>query len=187
MSEARPTTGARPPAEDPKASIKGALIIAAAVLLGFVLLTKGFNSNGESSSVPVTVQAAGPGTTVDRDAPPPTTSPSQSSTITAPPTTRAPAEVTLIVSNGAGKAGVATKFSEQLKKAGYVVKDTANASVTPLSRVYYTDGFQTDAQGIAQLLGLTADAAQPMPSPAPVAGKSMTGVNAVVVIGTDKG
>jgi hypothetical protein len=180
--------GARPPAEDPKATIKGALIIAAAILLGFVLLTSGFNSEGESASLEVTT-TLGPGTTIDRDAPPPTTSPSQSTTITAPPTTRAPSELTLIVSNGSGKSGVAGTFATQLRAKGYTVKDTANAAITATSNVFYVEaeGAQADAAALAEALGWPATSVAPMPSTPPVGGKSMDGVDLVVVVGSDQG
>jgi hypothetical protein len=49
--------------------------------------------------------------------------------------------------------------------------------------VYYTEGFQAEAQAVAASLGAPAEAVQPMPTPPPVA--DIQGAQVLVVLGPD--
>jgi hypothetical protein len=162
------------------AAVRGALLIAVAVVLGLVLLSKGFedgniidlgtgsssgNSNGSPSGDDTTTTAAGVTTTT-----------------TLPPP-RPPNEVKVLVLNGAaGKTGVAARATSQLQAVNYNVLSPDNAPDAAVSTVYFTEGYQSDAQAIAGALGITTPVA-PMPAPPPI--PDIRGANVVVVLGAD--
>jgi hypothetical protein len=153
--------------------MRGALLIAVAVLLGAGLLANGFrDDNGP---------AAG-GTTQ-------TTRPTGSTGTTAStiPQPHDPAQVKVLPLNGSGKTGVAGQAAEQLKAANYTLLEAGNAGGGTLSAsiVYFMPGYDADAAAIAAKLGLPAGAVQPLPTPPPAAVGDPQGANVVVLIGTD--
>ena len=99
-----------------------------------------------------------------------------------------PAAVKVLVLNGSGKSGIAKAGADQLKAANYTTLDPANApSGSPIaaSVVYFTAGYQADAQQIASKLGLAPSAVQTLPSPPPPTVGDPRDANVVVLIGTD--
>jgi hypothetical protein len=156
-------------------ALRGALLIAVAVILGAALLAQSFRDGGSPVSA-----GANTTSTVKR-----------TETSTTPPSVpqpHDPATVKVLVLNGSGKSGVAKSGADQLKAANYTTLDPANAATsTPVaaSIVYFTPGYDADAQQIAAKLGLNPSAAQPLPSPPPPEVGDPKDANVVVLIGTD--
>ena len=128
----------------PSAVLRGAVLVAIAVVLGLALLAKGFPESGgkpSGSSDGETTTTAGDSTT--------------SSTAAALP--HQPAEVKILVLNGSGLVGVAGQATDILNGKGYTTIPPANAPAkVPATVVYYTEGYQADAEAIAAALGTGA-------------------------------
>jgi hypothetical protein len=155
--------------------LRGALLIGVAVVLGIVLLAQSFKEGGSPVSAGGTTT-----TTVKRT--------ETSTTATTVPQPHDPATVKVLVLNGSGKSGIAKAGADQLKAANYTTLDPANATSgapIPTSVVYFTAGYDADAQQIAAKLGLPPTAAQPLPSPPPPAVGDPKDANVVVLIGVD--
>lgn len=172
----RRSGGSQPPAGPGlgTAAFRGALLIAAAVLLGAVLLAKSFDSGGPLS----TGGTQTPRTSV-------TTTPS-----TTPTTTTAahnPAEVKVLVLNGVDPAkAIAKPAADTLKAANYTTLTPNDAKTTvTVSAVYYVPGYDADAQGIATKLGIPPTAVQPLPNPLPAAVSDPKDAHVIAVIGPD--
>jgi hypothetical protein len=113
---------------------------------------------------------------------------SRASTAPRPSTTTVPAHdpstVTVLVANGTGVDGAATKRADQLKQRGYVsltpVDAQAHAGTTG---VFYVLGAQGDAIAVARLIGAPAGSVLPMPEPLPVA--DLQAATVLVVLGDD--
>jgi hypothetical protein len=149
--------------------MRGALLIAAAVILGAGLLAKSFDSGGPLNTGSTTSPTTH--TTVP---------PSSTTTTIAQP--HDPSQVKVLVLNGSGKSGVAGTTSDTLKAANYATLEPGNAAQTATSVVYFVPGYDADAQAVATKLGLPASSVQPLPNPSPVDSKD---ANVVVVIGAD--
>lgn len=177
MTEPTPPVEPGPVDADPRARVWGAVLIVAAVLIGVILLWRGFSQEGG------VVETASPGdettTTTAGAVPLP-----ESTTTSAAPTgsTNPPAEVSVVVANGSGATGVAARNAERLAGSGYTTVATTNAPATTTSVAYYASGAEADAAAVAQALGITAPV-QPMPTPPPV---ELDGATVLVVIGTDE-
>lgn len=171
MTAPRRPAPARP--DDSRSNTLGAVLIAAAVLIGFVLLLRGFDQEG---GVVATGEVTATTVPEGDDDPDVTAS-------TAPPATSPPASVSVLVANGSGAVGAAGKRQTTLGAAGYADVDTANAP-TPVSQtsVYFGPGLQADAVAVAEALGLPAAVVSALPSPPPF---DTRGADVVVVVGTD--
>jgi len=160
----------------PNAALRGALLIGVAVVLGAALLAQSFKDGGS----PVSTASNTTSSTVKRTEP--------STTTTAAPQAHDPAAVKVLVLNASGKSGIAKAGADQLKAANYTTLDPSNAATkTPItaSVVYFTPGYELDAQQIAAKLGLAPSAAQPLPTPPPPVVGDPKDANVVVLIGTD--
>ena len=130
------------------AAVRGALLILLAVALGIALLAA---TDDEPDDV-VTDDAA------EVDTPPATTPEAGggTSTTTPAPTTpqaRPEGEVRVLVANGSGVAGLATRYKDQLAGAGYNALAPVNTTSRPLpSVVYFAPGFDADAAALAATL-----------------------------------
>jgi hypothetical protein len=164
--------GGNQPASSP--AIRGALLIAVAVLLGAGLLANGFSDDhsilSSSGSTPTTKKST-------------TTVPTSS----VPAQAHDPAQVKVLVLNGSGKAGIAKAGADTLKAANYTTLEPSNASggTVATSIVYFVAGYDADAAAITAKLGLPASAAQPLPTPPPAEVADPKDANIVVVVGTD--
>ena len=163
------------------ASLRGGVLIAIAVLLGVVLLGKGFDSGflpsagGDPSDEVAT--GDGDGDTDEGDG--------TTTTTAATPDTHAPGEVRVQVLNSTapveGSAGTAT---ETLSAAGYNVVGARNSDdrSATATAVYAAPGFEADAAAIATALGVSATpTAMPNPPPPPAPADA----SVVVVLGPD--
>ena len=78
------------------------------------------------------------------------------------PFSRPPDEVTVFVANGSNVGGLAGKVTQLLGLDGYQTTSPGNAYRTPLSTIYYREGFLGDARAVGTTLSLPADEV-PMP------------------------
>lgn len=175
----RPPVPPPTPAQEARASVLGFVILAVAVLLGTVLLWKGYDrSSGNLVS----------GTSPDSSAPERTTT--IPTTTSLPPTTtsstaplKPPSQVTVRVVNASNPAlTLGGDATSKLQKAGYKTQGAIDVTVQPTSAVLYTDGFEGEATEIANALGIASSQVQPMPSPAPT---GANGVQVLVQLGQD--
>ena len=152
--------------------VKAVVLVAAAVLLGVVLL----HVDKGSGKV---AQSAGASTT-------PTTGarPADTTTTTTTPPTKPSAAVKVLVANGGTVNGAATIFTSKLSKLGWgTLAPTTTTSPASASAVYYASGQQGAAAAIASTLGLQPSVVQPLSSSVPVAGA--TAASVVLVVGPD--
>lgn len=167
------------------ATLRGGLLIGAAVVLGVVLLGKGFDSGflPSSSTDPSDELATGgdddEGTDEGEGGDDGTTT-----TVLDVPT-HPPAEVQVQVLNSSapidGSAGAAT---DALEVDGYVMLEAENAAdqSATASAVYAIAGYEADAQVIATRLGIAAEPqAMPATPPAPAVAEAQI----VIVLGPD--
>lgn len=161
------------------ATLRGAALIAIAVLIGVVLLAEGFD-NGvlPSSSETPSEQASDDD---DEDEGDEVTEPS--TTTTATPTTHVPAEVRVIVLNGGGPSGSAATSSTAIAAANFTTLDAADTDDVTATVVYAAPGFEPDAAVVAEALGITAPV-QPLPATLPT-GVTAGQAEVVVVLGPD--
>jgi hypothetical protein len=173
----RPTPGSPADDSDTRPNVTGLILIGAAVLIGLVLLLKGFSQEGGL------VSTAGPeaGRETTTTAPGPVAVPQEVTTTTAAAAVD-PATVSVLVANATGGAGVAGTNASKLQAAGYTKTDTSNADVTATSVVYFTPGNDAAAQAVAAVLGIPGTSVQALPSPPPT---ETRGASVVVLIGTD--
>jgi hypothetical protein len=154
---------------------RGVGLIILAVVLGIVLLNA-------TDSTPTFVESSGEKATATTVAGDDSTT---SSTVAGAARSKAhdPAAVTILVANGSGVKGAASRVAETLKGSNYVLKESVNTE-TPAeaSVIYYSTGYEADARAIAALLTPTPGLA-PMPEPIPVA--DLAGANVLVVIAAD--
>jgi len=138
---------------------RGVALIIAAVLLGIVLLKATDQPSFEASGVDRTTIPADTGHTTT------TTKGSSSTTLAA---AHDPSTVTVLVANGAGINGLASKIGDKLKAANYVTAEPGNTKApADASAVYFSPGYEADANAIAALL-TPAPKVAALPNPAPV-------------------
>jgi hypothetical protein len=152
---------------------RGAALIAVAVVLGVVLLNAiddgnsgpvGDGGSGKSSSTTTTTTLAKNGS---------------STTSTTKVAAVPPAEVSVLVLNGSGRAGVAGTVTNTLKAKGYKTLPPNNASAVRAGTVVYAKAGKTAV--CTTLAGQISGAkVQPMPTPPP----STTDADCIVVVGT---
>ena len=170
-------------------TLKGAALLLVAVVIGVVLLhtaPKAATTVSTGGSTPLghtpTTKAPKKGHTT------PTTAAPAATTTTLPPAHPAN-QVSVVVANGAGVAGLAGKIRGQLNLAGYnTAKPAVNAPANvATSSVYYVAGYQPDALAVAAALSLAPASVQPMPSPPPLPAADVTGAQVLVIAGADIG
>ncbi len=173
----RPRTPRRPQTNSDAAS-RGLILVAVAIVLGAILLWKGgaigFDSDGSNVEI---------GEGAD---PTETTVPVEDTTTTEPPNvTVAPAQVKVVVANGAGVSGLAGMTTDFLATQGYTnsVATDALAQVAA-TQIYAATGFEGNATVIAGLFGVDPATVQPIPAE-PLVGDQPTDAGVIVVIGPD--
>ena len=102
------------------------------------------------------------------------------STTTAPPTP----EVTRVLAvNGTKRSGIARRTADTLIAAGYLnTTPTDSIDTVEVSTVYYREGFQADAEGVATALGLDPTGVVPLDQPISAVDDQ---ADVVVAIGND--
>jgi len=152
--------------------LRGVLLTALAVVVGVTVLS----SISRIHSTPSAAASAATTTTV--------TAPSRpANTTTTTLATHPPGSVKVLVANGTATKGVAGKLATKLHTDGYdTLAPTNTTSTANASAVYYTAGYQGDADAVASAAGLTASAVQPLTSSVTVPTSS---AEIVVVVGPD--
>ena len=143
----------------PAAAGRGLLLIAAAVALGLLLLSQGFDDGAATS------RASNEGGQQEAE-PAETTETIASSTI---PEALDPSQVPVVVSNAAGISGLAGEVTTQLQGLGYITSDPETApELSDFTAIYFAAGFEAEARAVAEALGYPADqVVQPAPDPPP--------------------
>jgi hypothetical protein len=145
----------------------GVVIVVVAVLLGLILLTKGYSSGSSEISAPGQ-------------------SPSKTAVVESTTTTlvgNPPASVKVKVVNATNVPGLAIKTRDRLQVVGYTQVSVGD-SPKPQERttVYYVAGSQADGQAVVKALGLNADQALQIPEPPPA---ELAGATVLVMSGLD--
>lgn len=159
------------------AAIRGALLIVAAFLLGFALLS------ATSGTEPFEVEQADDDGR-DRAASDDDDDEEEGDdTTTTTVAVRPPAEVGVLVANASGVQGAGGRRTEELAAAGYrTLEATTALARSDTSMVFYQEGFEAEAQAVANLLSPPPSIA-PMPPEPPVS--DLGDANVLVVISTD--
>ena len=91
--------------------------------------------------------------------------------------------MSVVVLNGSGGVkGVAGATTDKIKAKGYKTLEPGNAAPVDKTTVYYTQGYQADANAVAGVLGLAATSVSAAPANPPA---GSTGANVIVVLGKD--
>ena len=162
------------------AMARGVALIVAAVLLGVILLRATDGDEVFTAAADGTEEDTGNGSDGTTD-----TSlevPDDTSTTLPPP--RDPSQVTVLVANGAGIGGLASRIAETLNGANYVtIEPTNTRAPAESSVVFFTPGFESEANAIAALLGNPQPPVEALPETLPV--ESMGTANVLVVAAAD--
>jgi hypothetical protein len=160
------------------AALKGAALIALAVIVGVFLLQKTDSSSAGSP----TVAAKAPKTTTTVHKPQPTTSTTGTTVAAAP--TKTPDQLHLIVLNGGAATGEAAKLRGKLQQVGYTNQEQANTwsghhqtGITIMCK----PGLEAEAVALSQQTPLQGSKVVPFPTPAP---PSSDNVDCVIVVGS---
>ena len=161
--------------------MRGAALVAVAVIVGVILLGQGFDTGFlPSSSETPSEQAANDD---DDDDEATDNGDATTTSTTAAAVAHDASQVRVIVLNGGGPSGSAGTSSTALAAAGYPTLDAADTDDVAATVVYSTPGFEADAALVAQTLNI---AAPPQPLPAtPPTGTPVGQVDVVVVLGPD--
>ncbi|MEI7592458.1 MAG: LytR C-terminal domain-containing protein [Actinomycetes bacterium] len=170
-------TASGPPVEPPddrRATVVGAVLVVAALLVGFVLLAKGFSDDGglvatDSNSAQSADGGNGEGFVI----------PTNETTIPVID----PTSVKAFVANASGTKTGARQVADLLIAAGLVAPQIGNAPNQVQSVVYYTAGNEAQAKLVAADLGIDSALVLVLPTPSPVT--DLKGATVLVVIGTD--
>ena len=179
------------------AALRGALLVAVAVIIGALLIWRGHegdnNTSGVDTGASTTSTRAANGATTSR---PGVTTRGGTTTTPGPTTpigvTRQASQVKVLAANGSGVDGYATQVHQKLATGGYssLGADNANAGQAN-SFIYYRDGYQEDARALAVFLGADGNIVQAMPAsladrlPQAVVNKAQN-ANIVIILGADK-
>ena len=173
MSTRPPSRDRRTAARSASVAGRGVFVAVLAVGIGLLVLKNGFadsdSAGGSTGGATTTVEGAT------------TTAAGATTTTTAPATT--PAKV--LVANGSGVSGVAGKTTTFLQSKGIQTLPPVDAAQKnyPDTIVYFVDGFQAQAQQVAQQLG-GVQVAGIVPNPPPLAaGAAMGDANVLVIVG----
>ena len=176
------------------AALRGALLVAVAVIVGALLIWRGHDGNttGVSTGGSTTTRAS-TSTTLK-----PGTATTKGGTATTPgPTspigvTRQASTVKVLAANGSGVDGFAGAVHQKLVTGGYASLGAENAKPgQTTSFIYYRDGYQEYARAMAVFLGADQNIVQAMPASLAdrleqaVQNKAQT-ANIVVILGADK-
>jgi LytR cell envelope-related transcriptional attenuator len=171
----------RPPTERPRTAAsnpaRGVVLVAVAVILGLFLLRA-----LDDTSSPDGTATASSATVGDGDAPAGEDGGGNPTTETP---VHPPPEVTVRVANASGVQGAASARTDQLAGAGYKTIEATNGPQgqrLAATEILFVDGFQREAQALAEQLGAPAEGVAPLPNPPPV---DPGGAQVVVLLGTD--
>lgn len=170
---------------------RGVAVVVLAVIVGALLMTKGLDSNdavaplvrddettttteADDSVVAAVTTADGEGESDTSDT---------TAAVSAGP--RAPADVLVLVLNGASLNGVAGRGTDMLAELGYATATPDNAKSPAKSVVLYTEGFEAEAQAVAAAFGIPVETTVFAFDPADSPIEDTQGANIIVRVGND--
>ena len=179
------------------AALRGALLVAVAVIIGALLIWRGHHdsnntvgtSTGTGSTTTrasgvTTTKAGGVTTRAGATTVPIATTPIGS--------TRQASTVKVLAANGSGLDGYASQVHQKLVTGGYASLGAENAKPGQTTTyIYYRDGYQDDARAMAVFLGADGNTVQAMPASLAdrleqaVLNKAQS-ANIVIILGSDK-
>lgn len=181
-------------------ALRGIAVIAAAVLIGVLLLNRAVTDDEvvaggsveedeatTATSAPEVADEVEPEQPADTDpevAPTETTAPAITTTVP-PVEVRAPGEVRVLVLNGSGRQGEAGRGAAFFAQEGYATADPKNAEGGGPSVIFFAEGFEAEARAAAEALNLDpALVVRPLDPAAPPT-EDTQGANLIVLAGTD--
>ncbi len=95
-------------------------------------------------------------------------------------------EVAVLVANGSGVTGQASRLTSQLRNQGFMTREPINADDQAASTIFYRPGFAAEATVVRTVLGVATPIA-PMPEPDLFIGDGidLAPVNVLVLVGAD--
>lgn len=160
------------------ASPRGIALILAAVVVGFVLIATGLDSDSSGAAGPT---ALPPG--ADQ-----TTSTTAADTTSTTAAAALPNEqVRVLVANASSSDGAAQRFTEQLNALNYATLEPTNFDPNRDDTVvYFAEGFEKEAAGVAEALKAPESSVQALPVPSPVeTPDGQSAPNVTVLVGGD--
>jgi hypothetical protein len=155
-------------------NVVGIVLIVGAVLIGVLLLAKGYDAEGGVVAATGDDSASATSSTVPVDS---------TTTTIAAVASLPPAEVPVKVANASGASGVAGSTRDTLLEKGYVNVAISDApSLVPTTQVLFVAGSEGEARAVAEALGLDPATVQPVQDPPPVA---LDGAVVLVLAGPD--
>jgi LytR cell envelope-related transcriptional attenuator len=168
-----------PPTAPGQGSVaRGAVLVAVAVVIGVLLLRDEDSATTQVAVGSDTAADVDSGTGIDAE----DGADADATTTTTQPL-RNPAEVKVLVANGSGVDGAAGGATDELEALGYVTATPANAERVPATIVYYTTGFQAEAEALAAAIGAPPESVTQMLAVAPVDDLQLA--NVLVHLGPD--
>ena len=190
------------------AAARGGVLIAIALVIGFVLLRWGFDGGDADADIAGAGASSEVGADPGEDLTPPTEPGEEDTTPTEPngevttPTEPVangssvavddPADVTVVVLNGTGEGGLAGSRGGALGAVGYKW-EPGNASGVPVaeSKVYFAPGFADEAKAVAEALSGGAGVVEAAPADVgalAAAGnaEAVAAADVVVLLGADE-
>lgn len=168
------------PAATQGSVVRGAILVAVAVVIGVFLLRDDDSSTTQVAIGSGTASEVDGGVAVEpegEDAEP------VESTTSTTAALRDAAEVKVLVANGSGVNGAAGGTTDALEALGYVTATPSNADRVEATIVYYATGFQAEAEVLAEAIGAPPESVQAMPAVAPVDDLQLA--NVLVHLGPD--
>ncbi|MCY3850429.1 MAG: LytR C-terminal domain-containing protein [Acidimicrobiaceae bacterium] len=141
------------------AAVRGGILIVIAIVIGVLLLWQGFDSDEPITTVEDDADETGDDAEEEETTPTTVADEPDDTATTAAPTTAAPVvvdppnSVKVAVLNGRGEPGLAGSRKDHLTTAGYVAEGfNADTYDKEFSRVYYTPGYEDEAELVAVAL-----------------------------------
>lgn len=163
-------------------AVRGAVLVALAVLLGFLIL----RGAADNQQVPVTattpIFAATPTPTPDAA---PATLPTP--TVVDLSAARPNSQVSVLVANGSGVDGQAGRLTDALRNQSFNVRPPKTGAARTTSVIYYRPGFDVEAEVVRTVLNTQTPIA-PIPVPDPIVGDGidLVTVDVLVLVGADQ-
>ncbi len=174
-------------------AIRGILVIAAAVVVGVLLMGRGLSDTNIEAAAAEKTETTLPESGAEGDGGegettiPPTTEPT--STTEAPPAEpelRDPSMVAALVLNAAeGKPGIAGRGTDVLKPLGYVTLKPENATVDGPTAILFAEGYAAEAAAVAEAFSLDPTTFVKPLDPANPPVEDTQAANVIVIIGVD--
>lgn len=168
-------------------AVRGAFLVALAVLLGFLILNFGADLNPTIGTVTTATEPVAtevPDETLETD------TGAVAVDDAAAPLDDTPArpngQVVVLVANGTTVPNQAGRLTDRLRNQGFNTRNPKTATVQSASVIYYRPGYAPEAQVVAQVLAADTPIV-PMPVPDPPIGDTidLVPVNVLVLVGPD--